>query len=98
MPAGRYTLRGYRIVKRDKGGATWHLSATAKSMGTFLIEPGSTRKVKPDPTIPENRQRMIKMGRLAPRSAIGSMIDLINSMTIDDIRVLHQWDGEVLPW
>jgi len=49
-------------------------------------------------TIPENRQRMIKMGRLAPRSAIGSMIDLINSMTIDDIRVLHQWDGEVLPW
>ena len=49
-------------------------------------------------TIPENYQRIIAAGGLAPRRAIGAMIDLIDRLTVDDIDRFHKWDGETVPW
>ncbi len=52
-----------------------------------------------DPTsVPENYQRMIKAGVLAPRTAINDMIALIERLTMDDTGVYYEWTGEVLPW
>ena len=48
--------------------------------------------------VPERYRRQIELKVLAPRSAIGSMIDLIGKLTIADIDKFHQWDGKVLPW
>ena len=48
--------------------------------------------------VPERYRRQVELKVLAPRSAIGSMIDLINRLTVDDIQGFHQWDGKILPW
>ncbi len=78
---------------------------TVKARGVIVavIAPGTVdtedyMNAEDPSTVPENRQRMIAMNILAPRSAIGSMIELIDGLTIDDIGAFHQWDGEVLPW
>ncbi len=52
-----------------------------------------------DPSaVPENYQRMIAAGGLAPRHAIGEMIDLIDRLKVDDIGTFHKWDGNPVPW
>jgi NAD(P)-dependent dehydrogenase (short-subunit alcohol dehydrogenase family) len=49
-------------------------------------------------SVPRNYQMMMKAGRLAPRTAINDMIDLIDRLTIEDTGVYYNWDGTVLPW
>ena len=78
---------------------------TVKGRGVIVavIAPGTVdtedyMNAEDPSTIPENYKRQISMNLLAPRTAIGSTIDLINGLTLDDIGAFHQWDGEVLPW
>jgi NAD(P)-dependent dehydrogenase (short-subunit alcohol dehydrogenase family) len=97
-PSYRSSKAGMNMVMRAFGEAVKGRGVIVVVIAPGTVDTEDYMNAEDPSTIPENRQRMIKMGRLAPRSAIGSMIDLINSMTIDDIRVLHQWDGEVLPW
>ena len=97
-PSYRSSKAGMNMVMRAFGEAVKGRGVIVVVIAPGTVDTEDYMNAEDPTTIPENRQRMIKMGRLAPRSAIGSMIDLINSMTIDDIRVLHQWDGEVLPW
>ena len=97
-PSYRSSKAGMNMVMRAFGEAVKGRGVIVVVVAPGTVDTEDYMNAEDPATIPENRQRMIKMGRLAPRSAIGSMIDLINSMTIDDIRVLHQWDGEVLPW
>ncbi len=97
-PSYRSSKAGMNMVMRAFGEAVKGRGVIVVVIAPGTVDTEDYMNAEDPATIPENRQRMIKMGRLAPRSAIGSMIDLINSMTIDDIRVLHQWDGEVLPW
>jgi NAD(P)-dependent dehydrogenase (short-subunit alcohol dehydrogenase family) len=49
-------------------------------------------------TVPSNYQAMIKVGVLAPRTAINDMIALIDRLTIEDTGIYYEWTGEVLPW
>jgi hypothetical protein len=49
-------------------------------------------------TVPDQYKRMIAVGALDPRHAIGNMIDMINDLTVDDIDGYHHWNGENLPW
>jgi len=97
-PSYRSSKAGMNMVMRAYGEAVKRRGVIVVVIAPGTVDTEDYMNAEDPATIPENRQRMIKMGLLAPRSAIGSMIDLINGLTIDDIDVLHQWDGEVLPW
>ncbi len=97
-PSYRSSKAGMNMVMRAYGEAVKRRGVIVAVIAPGTVDTEDYMNAEDPTTIPENRQRMIKMGLLAPRSAIGSMIDLINGLTIDDITVLHQWDGEVLPW
>jgi NAD(P)-dependent dehydrogenase (short-subunit alcohol dehydrogenase family) len=75
----------------------------ARGVAVLVIAPGTVDvynyMARSDLTgVPERYRRQIEMKVLAPRSAIGSMIDLINKLTVADIDKFHQWDGKALPW
>ncbi len=97
-PSYRSSKAGMNMVMRAFGEAVKGRGVIVVVIAPGTVDTEDYMNAADPSTVPDNVQRRIKMGRLAPRSAIGSMIDLINSMSIDDIRVLHQWDGEVLPW
>jgi NAD(P)-dependent dehydrogenase (short-subunit alcohol dehydrogenase family) len=97
-PSYRSSKAGLNMLMRAYGEAVKGRGVIVAVIAPGTVDTEDYMNAEDPATIPENRQRMIKMGLLAPRSAIGSMIDLINGLTVDDIRVLHQWDGEVLPW
>ena len=97
-PSYRSSKAGMNMVMRAFGEAVKRRGVIVVVIAPGTVDTEDYMNAADPSTVPDNVQRMMKMGRLAPRSAIGSMIDLINSMTVDDIRVLHQWDGEVLPW
>lgn len=97
-PSYRASKAGLNMLMRTYGEAV-----KPRSVAVLIIAPGTVDTEdylnSEDPkTIPENYQRIIAAGGLAPRSAIGSMIDLIGRLTIDDIGVFHKWDSTVLPW
>jgi len=97
-PAYRSSKAGMNMVMRAYGEAVKGRGVIVAIIAPGTVDTEDYMNAEDPSTVPENVQRMIKMGRLAPRSAIGSMIDLIDGLTIEDISVLHQWDGEVLPW
>ena len=51
LPAGNYTLRGYRIVAADADGNRWHLSATGGSIRKLQVESGKDLAVDIDGSI-----------------------------------------------
>lgn len=51
LPAGRYTLVGYRVIARDARGKTWHVSASAVKGVTFDVQAGRANTLEIDPTI-----------------------------------------------
>ena len=97
-PLYRASKSGLNMLMRTYG-------ETVKSRGVIVavIAPGTIDTEDymnaEDPSIiPDNYKRQIAMNLLAPRTAVGSIIDLIDGLTLDDIGAFHQWDGEVLPW
>ncbi len=97
-PLYRASKSGLNMLMRTYG-------ETVKSRGVIVavIAPGTVDTEDymnaEDPSIiPDNYKRQIAMNLLAPRTAVGSIIDLIDGLTLDDIGAFHQWDGEVLPW
>jgi NAD(P)-dependent dehydrogenase (short-subunit alcohol dehydrogenase family) len=97
-PSYRASKAGLNMLMRTYGEAV-----KPRSVSVLIIAPGTVDTENyldsEDPeTIPPNYQRIIAAGGLAPRSAIGSMIDLIGRLTVDDIGAFHKWDGTVLPW
>ena len=78
---------------------------TVKSRGVIVavIAPGTVdtedyMNAEDPSTVPQDYKVRIELNVVVPRTAIGSMIDLVNGLTIDDIGSFHRWDGEVLPW
>jgi hypothetical protein len=49
-------------------------------------------------SVPSNYKTMIKIGRLAPRTAIDDMIRLIDGLEPEDTGVYYEWTGRVIPW
>lgn len=97
-PSYRASKAGLNMLMRTYGE-----EVKQRGVIVLVIAPGTVdtedylNAGDPD-SIPKNYQRMIAAGGLAPRSAIGSMIDLIDRLTVDDIGQFHKWDGTVLPW
>ena len=97
-PSYRASKAGLNMLMRTFGEAV-----KPRGIAVLIIAPGTVDTENylnaEDPeSIPANYQRIIAAGGLAPRSAIGSMIELIGRLTIDDIGVFHKWDSTVLPW
>lgn len=97
-PSYRASKAGLNMLMRTFGEAV-----KPRGIAVLIIAPGTVDTENylnaEDPeSIPANYQRIIAAGGLAPRSAIGSMIELIGHLTIDDIGVFHKWDSTVLPW
>ena len=97
-PAYRSSKAGLNSVMRSFGEAVKERGVIVAVIAPGTVDTEDYMNAEDPSTVPANVQRLMEIGRLAPRSAIGSMIDLIDELTIDDITVLHQWDGEVLPW
>lgn len=51
LAPGKYVLTGYRIVRNDARGTTWHVSATALTIRTLVVERGRELRVAIDETI-----------------------------------------------
>ena len=49
-------------------------------------------------TVPDNYKFMMKAGRLAPRTAINDMIEIIDGLNLEKSGVFYEWTGEVLAW
>jgi NAD(P)-dependent dehydrogenase (short-subunit alcohol dehydrogenase family) len=97
-PSYRASKAGLNMLMRTYGE-----EVKTRSIAVLIIAPGTVDTENylnaEDPeTIPANYQRIIAAGGLAPRSAIGSMIDLIDGLNVDDIGQFYKWDGTVLPW
>ena len=96
---------GYRTSKAglNMAMANYAIHLKSKDVIVGIIGPGTVDTEDymnaADPAaVPRNYQMMMKAGRLAPRTAINDMIELIDRMTIEDSGVFYRWDGEVLPW
>jgi len=97
-PAYRASKAALNMLMRAYGE-----QVKAKGVAVLVIAPGTVdihnyMSVKDLSQVPERYRRQIELKVLAPRSAIGSMIDLIDKLTLADIGAFHQWDGKVLPW
>ena len=89
----------------DNGMRLLALELAEREVIVGIIGPGSvdTRGIlEADPaTLPERTRRRIESGQeklLKPAEAIGSMITLIDGLTLEDSGVFYNWAGEVLPW
>ncbi|MCB2107039.1 MAG: SDR family oxidoreductase [Rhodobacteraceae bacterium] len=96
---------GYRASKAALNMLMRTFGEYAKDRGVavLVIAPGTVdtqdyMSRKDLSGVPERYRRQIELGVLAPRSAIGAMIDLIDRLGVADIDKFHQWDGQVLPW
>ncbi|MDX2144452.1 MAG: SDR family NAD(P)-dependent oxidoreductase [Rhodospirillaceae bacterium] len=97
-PAYRASKAALNMIMRAYGE-----QVKAKGVAVLVIAPGTVdvynyMALSDLSQVPERYRRQIEMKVLAPRSAIGSMIDLIDKLTVADIGAFHQWDGKHLPW
>ncbi len=51
LPAGRYTVTGYRIVRQDKKGIPWFVSTTSHGYRHVFVREGEVTPIKIDPTV-----------------------------------------------
>ncbi len=97
-PAYRASKAGLNMVMR-----AYALHLKRKGIIVGIIAPGTVDTADymnaEDPsTVPRNYRNMMKMGRLAPRTAIDEMIALIDRLTIEDSGVYYKWTGRVIAW
>jgi NAD(P)-dependent dehydrogenase (short-subunit alcohol dehydrogenase family) len=97
-PAYRASKAGLNMLMR-----TYAIAMKRKGIIVGIIAPGTVdtedymNAEDPD-SVPSNYKTMMKMGRLAPRTAIDDMIALIDGLTIEDSGVYYEWTGRIIPW
>lgn len=84
-------MRAYGEEVKGRGVAVLIIAPGTVDVHNYMDAPDLSQ-------VPERYRRQIELKVLAPRSAIGSMIDLIDRLTVAEIDKFHQWDGKVLPW
>jgi len=97
-PAYRASKAGLNMIMR-----AYALHTKRKGLIVGIIAPGTVdtedyMNAEDPATVPRNYRNMIKMGRLAPRTAIDDMIALIDRLTIEDSGVYYEWTGRVIAW
>ena len=97
-PAYRASKAGLNMLMR-----TYALAMQRKGVIVGIVAPGTVdtedymNAEDPD-SVPSNYRNMMRMNRLAPRTAINDMIALIERMTLEDTGVFYEWTGRVIPW
>lgn len=84
-------MRAYGEEVKGRGVAVLVIAPGTVDVHNYMDAPDLSK-------VPERYRRQIELKVLAPRSAIGSMIDLIDRLAVADIDKFHQWDGKILPW
>jgi len=84
-------MRAYGEEVKGRGVAVLVIAPGTVDVHNYMDAPDLSK-------VPERYRRQIELKVLAPRSAIGAMIDLIDRLTVADIDKFHQWDGKTLPW
>lgn len=84
-------MRAYGEEVKSRGVAVLVIAPGTVDVHNYMDLPDISK-------VPERYRRQIELKVLAPRTAIGSMIDLIDRLTVADIDKFHQWDGKILPW
>ena len=51
LPVGRYTITGYRIVRKDKNDVPWFVSTTSNGYRKLVVKPGEVSRIKIDPAV-----------------------------------------------
>jgi len=97
-PAYRASKAGLNMLMR-----TYAEAMRRKGVIVGIVAPGTVdtedymNAEDPD-SVPSNYRNMMRMKRLAPRTAIDDMIALIEGMTLEDSGVFYEWTGRVIPW
>jgi NAD(P)-dependent dehydrogenase (short-subunit alcohol dehydrogenase family) len=97
-PSYRASKAGLNMLMRTYGEAVKDRGVIVAVIAPGTVDWRDYMHAKDPSTIPEAYRRRLAGGRMAPRSAIPAMIDLIDRLTLDDIGNLHLWNGEILPW
>jgi NAD(P)-dependent dehydrogenase (short-subunit alcohol dehydrogenase family) len=97
-PAYRASKAGLNMAMR-----TYAIAMKTKGLIVGIITPGTVdtedyMNAEDPSTVPSNYKNMIKAKRLAPRTAIDDMINLIDRLTLEDTGVYYEWTGRVIPW
>ena len=78
------------------------MELTDRGVIVGIIAPGTIDRegyYDADPeTLPENVRNSMARGFLLPRDTIGSIISVIDGLTLEDSGVFLDYSGEVLPW
>ena len=97
-PAYRASKAGLNMLMH-----TYSIALKRKGVIVGIIAPGTVdtegymNATDPD-SVPANYKNMIRAGRLAPRTAIDDMIDLIDRLTLEDSGKYYEWTGRIIPW
>lgn len=97
-PSYRASKAGLNMLMRTYGEAVKDRGVIVAVIAPGTIDTENYMKVEDPSTLSDRDQRMVAANAYAPREAIGKMIDLIDSLTLDDISTFHKWDGTTLPW
>ncbi len=97
-PSYRASKAGLNMLMRTYGEAVKDRGVIVAIIAPGTVDWRGYMNAEDPSVIPEAYRRRLARGRMAPRSAIGAMIDLIDRLTIEDIRTFHLWNGEELPW
>ena len=97
-PSYRASKAGLNMLMRTYGEAVKDRGVIVAVIAPGTIDTENYMKVEDPSTLSNRNQRIVAANAYAPREAIGKMIDLIDSLTLDDISTFHKWDGTTLPW
>ena len=97
-PSYRASKAGLNMLMRTYGEAVKDRGVIVAVIAPGTVDWRDYMNAEDPSMIPEAYARRLARGRMAPRSAIPAMIDLIDRLSIDDIGTFHLWNGEELPW
>ena len=97
-PSYRASKAGLNMLMRTYGEAVKDRGVIVAVIAPGTVDHRDFMNAEDPSIIPEAYRRRLARGRMAPRSAIPAMIDLIDGLTPEDTDKFLLWNGEVLPW
>lgn len=97
-PAYRASKAGLNMLMRAYAQAMERKGVIVGIMAPGTVDTEDYMNAEDPDSVPSNYRNMMRMKRLAPRTAIDDMIALIDRMTLEDSGVFYEWTGRVIPW
>ena len=70
LPVGRYSVTGYRVVRRDKKGVPWFISTTSHGYRKLVVRSNREARVRVDPVVLVNVRAEMEAGTLHAQMTI----------------------------